>query len=240
MKTAILFTGALRTIKKTIKYFKQNLLINPDVDVFACIQNDTSIANNEWENWLKSEIGSHLKSLIWFSPDQHPGWISHRDYMLSHLNILPHWKDYIRNSGSMIEYYQLYLAYLKMCEYEDTHYRMNYIIRARTDTIFAKPIDFHWLNWTNEQLENRIHSINSQLTLSEIPISPENTLKYLMSTLISDDLISNIKNICAEFMPSKHFSIPQTTTEINEFIKNGFYILTIRANNLYLCNRELF
>lgn len=70
------------------------------------------------------------------------------------MNIADHWRVYIKNSGSMIEYYQLYLAYLKMCNYEGTNnFKYEYIIRSRTDTIFTKPVDFHWLNWSDSDVE---------------------------------------------------------------------------------------
>jgi hypothetical protein len=240
MKVAILFTGALRTIKKTMRYFKQNLLLNSDVDVFACIQNDSTISNAQWEEWIRLEMGDHLKSLEWFSPLNHPDWISIRDKMISNLTITDHWKNYLRNSGSIIEYYQLYLAYLKMCNYEDRHQRYNYIVRMRTDTIFAKPIDFHWLNWTDDEVSERIEKVNNELSLSEIPITPENTLIYFMTTIISDSLIPNIMNIRARYIPNQTPQIPLNPSELNKYVKSGPYILVTRANNLYIVNRELF
>lgn len=240
MKVAILFTGALRTIKKTMRYFKQNLLLNSDVDVFACVQNDTSTPNSEWEQWIRQEMGQHLKSIEWFSPQSHPDWISIRDKLLTNLNIIEHWKNYLKNSGSIIEYYQLYLAYLKMCNYEDKNQRYNYIIRSRTDTIFAKPIDFHWLNWTDEEVSERINKISQELELSEIPITPKNIFIYFMCTIISDSLIQNIININTKYIPNQSTQIPSNSSELNKYIKSAPYILVIRANNLYIVNRELF
>jgi hypothetical protein len=240
MKVAVLFTGALRTIKKTMRYFKQNVLLNSDVDVFACVQNDTSTPNSEWESWISLEMGDHLKLITWFSPDENQDWISIRDKLISHLNLNDRWKNYIKNSGSIIEYYQLYLAYLKMCNYEDTHQRYKYIIRVRTDTIFAKPIDFHWLNWSDSEVEERIKTINTELTLSNIEVTPKNTLSYFMTTIISDDLIPNIQNIIARYIPNQYGVIPSSASELNQYIKTGAYILVIRANNLYTVSRESF
>ena len=240
MKVAVNFTGALRTIKKTIRYFKQNVLLNSDVDVFACIQNDTDTPNEEWDQWLKQEMGDHLKHTQWFSLSDHTDWLSLRDKSLSNLNIDEKWKNYIKHSGSIIEYYQMYLAYLKMCHYESGHSKYTYIIRTRTDTIFTKPVDFHWLNWSDEQVEQRVKLINEELTLSEIELTPENTLKYFMSTIISDSLISNIHNIISRYIPNQTSSIPLSPSDLNNYIKNGLYILVIRANNLYIIRRDLF
>jgi len=240
MKVAVLFTGALRTIKKTMRYFKQNVLLNSDVDVFACVQNDTSTPNSEWESWISNEMGGHLKIIMWFSPDEHQDWISIRNKLISHLSLIEQWKNYIKTSGSIIEYYQLYLAYLKMCSYEDTHQRYKYIIRVRTDTIFAKPVDFHWLNWSDSEVEERIQTINNELTLSNIEVTPQNTLSYFMTTIISDDLIPNIQNILTRYIPNQYGIIPTTATELNQYIKANAYILVIRANNLYVVSRESF
>ena len=240
MKVAVLFTGALRTIKKTMRYFKKNVLLNQDIDVFACIQNDTSTPNSEWESWINEEMGAHLKIITWFSLDEHPEWVSLRNKLISHLNLVENWKDYIKSSGSIIEYYQLYLAYLKMCSYEDTHQRYQYIIRVRTDTIFTKLIDFHWLNWSDSDVENRLQKINNELTLSNIEVTPKNTFRYFMSTIISDTLIPNIQNIISRYIPNQFDSIPSTAAEYNQYVKKGAYILIIRANNLYIVSRELF
>jgi hypothetical protein len=240
MKVAVLFTGALRTIKKTMRYFKQNVLLDSEVDVFACIQNDTDTPNSEWESWIREEMGGHLKLITWFSPDEHQDWISIRDKLISHLSLIDRWKNYIKNSGSIIEYYQLYLSYLKMCSYEDTHQRYKHIIRSRTDTIFAKPVDFHWLNWSDSDVEERIQTINTELTLSKIEVTPQNTLSYFMSTIISDSLIPNIQNIMTRYIPNQYNIIPSTAVELNQYIKTGAYILVIRANNLYVVSRESF
>ena len=246
MKVAVLFTGALRTIKKTMRYFKQNVLIDSDVDVFACIQNDTSTPNSEWESWIREEMGDHLKLITWFSPDEHQDWISIRDKLISHLSLIDRWKNYIKNSGSIIEYYQLYLSYLKMCSYEDTHQRYKYIIRSRTDTIFAKPVDFHWLKWSDAEVKERIQTINNELTLSNIEVNPKNTLSHFMTTIISDDLIPNIQNIISRYIPNQYEIIPSMAntmvgaSELNQYIKSGAYILVIRANNLYVVSRESF
>jgi hypothetical protein len=260
MKVAVLFTGALRTIKKTMRYFKQNVLLDSDVDVFACVQNDTATPNLEWESWLGGALGEHLKTITWFSIHEHQDWASLRDKLMSHLNLVECWKNYITTSGSMVEYYQLYLAYLKMCSYEDTHQRYKYIIRVRTDTIFAKPIDFHWLLLSDSEVEERIRAINCALIESNIEVTPQNTLSYFMSTIISDRLIPNIQNILTRYIPNRDCVAAEVTgvtgvtgvttattattvtdaIAMNEYIKTGAYILTIRANNLYIVSRELF
>jgi hypothetical protein len=240
MKVAVILTGALRTIKKTIKYFKQNVLLNADIEVFACIQNDTDISNTVWEEWIHNEMGSHLKHLMWFNLSEHQPWVHFRDNLLSHINLRQHWKEYLVSSGSIIEHYQMYLAYLEMCQFESYNGKYSYIIRCRTDTIFGKPIDFNWLNWTDTQVEQRMAKVNLELHKLGIEITPPNTLKYFMSTIISDSIIENIPKITTEYLPAKHTSIPINPSQLNDYVKNGEYILTLRANLLYIVNRDFF
>ena len=239
MKVAVLFTGALRTIKKTIRYLKQNVLLNKNIHVFACLQNDTQESNEEIEQWLKSEIGSHLKSIEWFKLADHSLWIDIRNKLVDNLSCADNWKEYLKNSGSILEYYQLYLAYLKMSTFEPLNGIYDYIIRSRTDTIFAQPIDFHWLKWSDEDVQKRINLINHELEISKIPITAENVFKYFMNTIISDKLIHTVQLLSTKYYPTS-ISIPRTAIDFNQFIKNGKYILTIRANNLYIVKRSYF
>lgn len=243
MKIAVLLTGALRTIRKTIKYLKKNVLLTSDVEVFACIQNDSSdISTTEWERWFEEQIGSHIKSIKWFNFDLFPEWVTQRNRLLEYMNIPIQWKNYLKSSGSMIEYAQLQYAYFEMASYETkNNFKYSYIVKSRTDSIYAKPVDFHWLNWTDEQVEVRITNIIEQMKLHNIEITNNNIIKYFMITIYSDDLILNINNILSGLVTSRDGPFPNLSSkELNEYIKSGSYILTIRANNLYIVRRELF
>lgn len=44
----------------------------------------------------------------------------------------------------------------------------------------------------------------------------------------------------SQYLPNKVSYIPQTAAELNDYIKNGAYILTIRVNNLYIVRRDNF
>lgn len=240
MKVAILYTGALRTIQKTIKHFKQNILLTSDVHIFACIQNDKGTPDNIWETYIKEQMGNNLKTIQWFSQDEHKDWISIRDKNIANLKIADNWKNYLRTSGSIIEYYQMYLAYISMCSYEEQNNKYDYIVRMRTDNILAKPLDFHWLNWSDEEVENRLIKVNEKLAKHNIQQTPQSSLNYFMSTIISDDLIHNIHNIRTYNINSENYKIPTNSNELNNYIKTGPYILTIRVNNIYILQRKYF
>ena len=231
MKVAVIFTGALRTIKKTMKYFKKNV---ENVDVFACLQNDTNILDSEYELWIKSELGDHLKSITWFSIDD--DFIKHRDKIINNMNISSSVSNYLKNSGSIIEYYQLQLAYMNMVSYERNN-KYDYIIRLRTDTVFGKPIDFHWLHWTDSEVHLRVEKIKQELVESHIEVNDYNIVNYFMNTIISDSIIPNIYNIKANIIQR---GVLPTISDLNNYIKNGSYILTLRKNLLYIVKRDLF
>jgi hypothetical protein len=248
MRRAIILTGALRTIRKTMRFFKRNVLCSVDrheVAVYACVQNDTQESDESWTAWLKAEIGPCLLDVTWFSLEKFPAWTAHRDLQLENLRIDEGWKGYLRKSGSMIEYFQLQLAYMKMCKIEATGgFRYDYIVRARTDSIYAKPVDFHWLDWTVEEVAQRLAVIQKELVASQMAASDKDVFKYFMCTLWSDAVIPNLPFISVEYVPSPTDSTDSTVSvtadDIYRYLHKGRYIMTIRKNNLYVVQRDLF
>lgn len=237
MKVAIILTGALRTIKKTIPYFKKHLLLQP-TDIYICVQNDTQESEETWNAWFKEELSgeSQIQSITWFSLYTYKDWVGHRELLLQNMRIDQTWKEYLRRSGSMIEYFQLQLAYMKMTEYEHySKFQYDYLIRARTDSIYTKPIDFHWLRWTPSDVAERIEKVKEELRLSKIP--EEKLFPYFMSTIISDEVIPTIQYIHAGYYPYQGFVEP---LDLYTYIQEGRYILTFRKNNLYIVRRNLF
>ena len=131
-----------------------------------------------------------------------------------------------------------------MCNYEQKNgFKYDYIIRARTDSIYTKPVDFHWLNLTEEEVSKRLDRIRAELILCKIDISSVNVMRYFMCTILSDDTIPNIQHIWAEYAPHEmeHVVDNEITPNILcTYINKGRYILTLRKNNLYIIRRELF
>jgi hypothetical protein len=134
------------------------------------------------------------------------------------------WKVYLKNSGSMIEYNQMYLAHGEMHKYEKSNnIKYDYVIRLRTDVVVTKLIDFGWLNITDEQIQlqrNKVIQLNGLCTLS-----------HIMNSLISPErlLFESITDINDE----------TSVTDICDYIKNGRYILLIRKNLFFIVKRDL-
>ena len=244
MKVAVLFTGALRTIKKTMRYLKQNVLLHSDVHVFACLQNLKTNPTEDWNTWLRTVLGSNCMSITWIDHDIYSQWEPQRENLLRHMAISEEWKAYLRHSGSMIEYLQLQQAYLAMCNYEQLlGFQYDHVIRMRTDTVVAKPLDFHWLSWTDAQVEERMGAIRQKLVESGMDSEPKSVFSYFMSTVLSDDLIPNLKQLLIGYLPSHTAGkqdVPSSPHQVNKYLRSGKYILTIRKNLVYVVRRSLF
>lgn len=244
MRRAVILTGALRTIRKTIKFFLRNVLCDSrdNISVFVCVQNDTTETDESWTTWFQSQIGSCLKEVTWFSLDRYPGWKEHRELQLEHLVLTEAWKGYLRNSGSMIEYFQLQLAYMKMCHAESVGgFTYDYVIRARTDSIYVQPVDFRWLSWSIEEVTERVERIRTEMEASMIPTDSRGVFTHFMCSLWSEKIIPNLSFVSLDYTPAPTETvIPSTPSEIQSYLCSGRYILTIRKNNLYVVRRDLF
>lgn len=229
LKVAVLYTGQTRTINKTLPYFKNNVLLNENVHVFACIHNDT---DEDIKQIIEAHIGHHLKSVTDGAPSSCFNFIQDRllATMKHRIDFFCH--DYLKTGGSMIEYFQLYLAYLEMVAYEREHQiTYDYIIRMRTDLVISQRIDFHWLNLSDQELDQRYEQI-SQLKHT----TDTKTIQMLMmNTLINWNRIHHIETN----QPYSHncYDIPHLNSD---YIKNGRYIITLRRNVFYLIKRQYF
>jgi len=249
MRVCVLYTGALRTIQKTIHYLRKNVLLHPDVHVFACLQNDSSESNETVQTWLQKELGAHLIHLQWFNKDDIV-WKTIQKDCLNSMLIPDNTQQYLLQSGSMIEYYQMSIVYNAMCNYEMIHNSSyEYVVRCRTDTIFCKPIDFNWLYLTEEDVIFRIHKIITGLKSQGREMIGEDVFNIFMISLIDPLLIDNIGDMYEIIRERKTFYSGSNTLDIPtildyntlmKYIHSGKYILTFRKNLLYIVKRDYF
>lgn len=249
MRVCVLYTGALRTIQKTIGYLRKNVLLNPDVHVFACLQNDSEALNDGVQMWLQAEIGQHLIHLQWFNKAD-VTWARIQKDCLDSMLIHENTRQYLLNSGSMIEYYQMSMVYAAMQNYEMIcGAKYDYVIRCRTDTIFCKPIDFKWLGMTSEDASLRVSAIIKGFGDLKRDIVGEDVFNIFMATLVDSSLIDNIGDMYEITRENKTFlrgresvDIPLTLDAglLVKYVQAGKYILTFRKNLLYIVHREYF
>jgi len=230
MLIGILFTGALRTIVKTIKFMKQNLVLDDNYHIYACVQNDTNKPNQYWSEFLHSTFGNNIKSIDWYNSNN-----SEKGEILKYVNISDNWKNYLKTSGSMVEHHQIQIAYKKLCYIEGTiNIKYDYIVRYRTDTVFGKKIDFHWINWTRKEIDDRLDMIRCKL----VDKSNENIIKHFMGTLLDDCILDNDISLFQTNNDDDKYQ--DIINNLENYLKYGKYILTFRKNLLYIVKRNYF
>ena len=155
MDTAILFTGQLRTIQRTAKLLKQNLIDTNKADIFgfceASIKDEQYGSQEEGSLAKVREVwGDSIKSLVVAEEDESYYKSGHgkrairdkyrreRSKQLSEAG-----KLWYENTGSALEYYQLRRAYEDMClEEEARGKKYDLVGRCRFDIALFKPMKF--------------------------------------------------------------------------------------------------
>lgn len=232
IKVGVFYSGELRTIRKTISYFKENILLNDNVHVFATLQapNTDTVIEQEYEQWLRKELGSHLISLVWFYPTN-PEWTHLRETLLSKMPIEDTWKHYLRTSGSMIEHYQTYINYKNMCMIESIHdMTYDYIVKYRTDMVITKPVDFQWLFTSDDKVCGGDDAI-----LSEV-ISNIFFAGHINHRTLGDGLALYVhKN---DGLYNTVLLDTNIRSAASKYIQSGNYIITFRENLFYIVKRQ--
>jgi hypothetical protein len=248
LNVAVFYTGEMRTINKCISYFKKNVLINDDVHVFATLQTHPYTETYN-ESVLKELLGNHLKSLMWFRNDKDEEYVTMRDNLIEtgHIKIddmiyyYPQSiKDYLKLSGTIAETYQYFMSYKKMVEYEiENNIKYDYIIRIRTDVVITKKIDFSFLTLTDDDVLKRLNRIKYKL-LENDGISKKCILFFMNSLLDEERMFRAELNDNCTFLNNAELDGIRNLTDLNNYIKNGKYIITIRKNLFFLIKRDLF
>jgi hypothetical protein len=246
LNIAIVYTGETRTIEKTMQYFKKNVLeANPSIHVFAVLQN-----REEIDGWIRENIGEHLKSLEWFEKTD-ATWKAIQKRLLNKMNITPRWKDYLENSGSMIEYYQLYLAYTNMVQYEyDTNTKYDFVLRVRPDIVINKPLDFSVFAQKSSYYVNLMDTIRVYLRehIDDTQIT-QKQLYILMNNLLDHGRHKHSLHMHSNTIMEKHYNENKTVDDLiknftydalKNYIHQGNYVISLRKNVVYLAGRENF
>ena len=243
-KIAVIYTGELRTIETTIDLFKKNVLKNEDYHVFALLQEQDNYL--QYESFIKEKLGSNLKTINWLNKYD-PTWVNIREKLLENININPYWKNYLRNSGSMIEYYQSFLAFSKIKEYEKINgIEFDFVLRFRTDTVLKDPIEFDMTKYTHEYIKDLLSELKDKFQSPTYFNNTEIIESFMTQFMIQNrDKYSNIR--LNNIINSEEFhNIVNSTNEdefinkLHDYIHNGKYIITIRENIIYFIKRKLY
>ena len=246
LRFAIMYTGQQRTLTKVFPFFIQNvvvpLLVSSDdacVDVFAVVQDctDDTIA------FMKESLGDRLRSCDKFDRNASKMYTHLQSTLADRMQISDRWKEYLVGGGSMVEYYQLFLANIRMESYESSVGMVyDYVLRVRTDVIIARPIDVSWLQWTPAEIEHTLRTIEST--------DAEQRVCTFMNSLLrgSDPKCGWIRDVRAENKTADSCWFWQgvgitdnasiTGDVLHKYIHTGKYVLAMRSNLTYFCPRK--
>jgi len=224
MLVAIIYTGAARTIETTIQLFKQNVVLNENYHVYGVIQ------SFEHETLIRETLGDNIKSLEWFDKEN-VVWLTIRDELLQNMNIDEYWKNYLRTSGSMIEYYQLYLAYQALEKYETEHsIKYDFVLRFRTDTVIKDVIRFDDI-FEKEHVTHIVNQIKNKLN---IDITSEPFLNVFMNTFYNEHRIGYV----LQYQTKTEYKL-STIDDLIHYLKHGNYVVSLRKNVIYFLRRDV-
>lgn len=235
MKVAVLYTGEIRTLEKTTPFFRKHILNSTNADIFATLQG--TISCDKFENIVKYDFQDNLKSLHWFSREEY----KLQDHLINAMQLTPEWKNYLKNSGSMIEYYQLYLSFMKMREYEDVNgFKYDYVIRLRTDVVITRSFDFAWTQWSNEELKKHWNNVEEKIKGVDVDVDVAKTSKMSivhffhsflsLKKVISPDIVDIIEMNDGEFFSKDN---------LKDAIQRK-WLITVRKNVFYCGTRNAF
>ena len=220
LRVAILYTGQIRTIEKTSPWLRKNVLNTTQADMFAIIEpTDRLVDEPIIERLTETYWRDNLRSFSWFDKMEYTNL---QDELLVEMNLPQYWSQYLKTSGSMIEYYQLYIGFQQLCIYELEHgFKYDYIMRIRTDVIITSPIDLS--GFTNNPiniLENHYYSCTS--------------IEQYMNSLLSLDRMLSPRIL--DQTPNKTLL---SVGSIYEQFRRDF-LITIRKNVFYIGTRSAF
>jgi hypothetical protein len=258
LNIAIFYTGQLRSYKKCIQYLKKNILFHQNSHIFATLEPNKTETVMETETILKTHLSSHLKSLVWFNNNDET-FNNHRNKLIENCyinynnkkiyldDLNSSFKVYLKNSGTITEIFQYYISYQEMKQYEEkNNINYDYIIRIRTDIVLCKEIDFSFLQLTNKDIENRILKIKETFfpkdeTIYENQRINNKYISLIMNSLLDENRIYSQDVYYSNFVMN-NFELYNIFTfqDLNNYIKNGNYILTIRKNLFFLIKRNFF
>lgn len=244
MKIAVLYTGELRTIKKTIDYFLNNVLNLHDCSVFASIQASSygqNLDKNEYESFIKNKLGDRLKILKWIDKENKE-YQNITNEIINNLNLYnldnrglkylkqninynrlketENVKNYLKTSGTLIEHYQIHQSYLSMKEYENVNnMKFDYVMRFRTDTILFQKLNLDIFNFSKESFNEKVNLYKSE-NKSEL-------INKIINSYTFPDFIDQNRKI-----------IKNNIEDIYEYLKCQNFVFVIRQNLIYITRRD--
>lgn len=174
MKVAILLTGQERTLPQIASYLRTNLVEPNNAVLFFAVETEcpdrvTSlfdgcvIGGTDLRSSFRDDEYHALKHMIEVS--NRPALreeVFHRENETWPIS-------YVWNSGTFVQYYQVWKAWLLLLEYERTHGVFDMVVRWRTDVILTRPMILSKFTTTEDEYTCR--SMGDPIVRETIPVS---------------------------------------------------------------------
>jgi len=232
----VFLTGEWRTIETCLPSLLHYLVHSPgfDVHVFACLHSPEKDLQTSRLSWLKIQLGNHLRGFSWFDPHSHPfsQVLQSTVDTLQQKQVAPNMVDYLAHrSGSLLEYYQSYLCWKLMTQYEQENaMTYDYLVRTRTDVMLCRPL-LSWLYWSMSDWEthwNRIVGLDG--------FRDAVTWREAMNSLVRPGPFRKESSL---LLPSMD-PLVHNWMELRLYALQGEYALTYRKNIVYVMRRRLY
>jgi hypothetical protein len=147
-KVAILFTGSYRTFDKTCVHILSNILQPNSATAFVLCE--SNIPSNTFEELFKTRWKGHIGYAKTVYSSRTRDFDNILEYLLKskpailseNLQKYGFTQDYLRRSGTILEYYQFMKCYELMLQYEkENNIKFDIIVRSRLDIIITQPIN---------------------------------------------------------------------------------------------------
>ena len=183
-RTALLLTGENRTIVQTWRSILENIIVPSNCDVFVhweCSNHGHAYVNNNSENnnndvivnrverELRQWWGNHVVAIKHITSDEKAAYILARDEKIETQPALQQSvfdrtginRNYLKNSGTLIEYYQIQACAEMMVAHErKMESKYEFVIRSRLDATLTQPLRVpDWFQFSSSVIDNSVTSL---------------------------------------------------------------------------------
>ncbi len=226
MRIAILITGSVRKLDLVINMLKKYYFPYHEYHLFCNIDCRNK---KDRKKAGKLEELKELRKLKYYIYGQHSSYIT-TDIGLR--DSLKPYNAQLSSGGSVHQFYQLLEAYKCMENHELANkFRYDYVMRLRTDSTFTMPMDFKWLEWDVNEIEERLQILRKHT---------DQVFCCFMTTLpFKKELLPHAVTGVRDFNdPVKPKDL--SAEEVYDYLHNGRYCNTHRLDVVYFMKRELF
>jgi hypothetical protein len=227
MKIAVLITGSIRRLDLVLKMMKKYYFPYQDYHLFCSIDCKSKVEESRVTEMLRSV--PQMKCLNYYEYNKNS---IHIVPDIENRHSLRPYNKYLSSGGSVHQFHQLLQAFKSMENYElANEFRYDYVMRLRTDSTFTMPMDFKWLEWDVNEIEERLQILRKHT--DKVFCCFMTTLPFKKELL--PHAVTGVRDFNDPVKPKD-----MSAEEVYDYLHNGRYCNTHRLDVVYFMKRELF